>query len=91
MLHTHAEDVFLHLNKVPVHSEVSSRCNSKKLQCYLCQTAVIAVSSLGLRIIYLRTIMEFEGRKEVIITVRSSTHLPRKFLLLLQAVEQLYI
>ena len=82
----HTEDVFLHPNKVPVHSEVSSWHNFKKLQYYLCQTAVIAISSLGLRTIYLQ--MEFEGRKKVIIiTVRSSTHLPQKFLLLLQAVE----
>lgn len=58
-----AEHVFLHLKKVPVQSEVSGRHNSKKMQYYLCQTAVIAVSSLGLRIIFLQMITEFEVRK----------------------------
>lgn len=74
-------------NKVPVQSEVSGCHSFKKVQYYLCQTAVIAISSLGLRTIYLQMIMEFEVRKEVIITVRSSIHLPQKFLLLLGAVE----
>lgn len=82
-LHRDAEDVFLHLNKAPVQSEVSSWYNFKKVQYYLCQTAVIAISSFALRTIYLQMIMEFEVRKKVILTVRSSIHLPQK----LRAVE----
>lgn len=87
-LHIDTQDVFLQLNKVPVRSEVSCWRNFKKLQHYLyCQTVVIAVSSFGLMTIYLQMIMEFEGRKKIIIAARPSTHLPQKILLLLQAVE----
>lgn len=62
-LHRDAEDVFLHLNKVQVQFEVSGWHNFKKVH-YFCQTVVIAVALLGLRIIFLQMIMEFEVRKK---------------------------
>lgn len=67
-LHIHIEDVFLHLNKVPIHSEVSSCHNFRKLQYYLCQSTVTVIPSHGLRTVYLQMIMGLEGREKLIIT-----------------------
>lgn len=90
-LHIHIEDVFLHLNKVPVRSQVSSCHNSRKLQYYLCQTTVTAIPSHGLRPVYLQMITGFEGRKKLIITDMITYWCTRKVFAIVTSYRILYI